>query len=110
MLEHNVNALLRGDIVSRFNAYHSALADGWMNRDEVRQRENLNPIGEETGGDKFLVQLNQTTLEKIGEDETLETPAEAALEEQTGEEAEPAEPSGDEPALEWVNGNGQVKE
>ena len=101
-VEHNVNALLRGDIVSRFNAYHSALADGWMNRDEVRQRENLNPIGEETGGDKFLVQLNQTTLEKIGEDETLETPAEAALEEQTGEEAEPAEPSGDEPALESV--------
>ena len=59
--------------MSRFNAYHSALADGWMNRDEVRQRENLNPIGEETGGDKFLVQLNQTTLEKIGEEETLET-------------------------------------
>jgi HK97 family phage portal protein len=105
-VEHNVNALLRGDIVSRFAAYHSALADGWMNRDEIRQRENLNPIGEETGGDKFLVQLNQTTLDKIGEDESLETPAEAATEEASGEEVEPDEPA----AVESVNGNGQVKE
>jgi len=104
-VEHNVNALLRGDIVSRFAAYHSALADGWMNRDEIRQRENLNPIGEETGGDKFLVQLNQTTLEKIGEDETLETPAEAATEEATGEEVEPGESTnGDASTLESVNG------
>jgi len=104
-VEHNVNALLRGDIVSRFNAYHAALADGWMNRDEIRQRENLNPIGEETGGDKFLVQLNQTTLEKIGEDESLETPAEAATEEATGEEVEPGESTnGDASTLESVNG------
>jgi len=110
-VEHNVLALLRGDIVSRFNAYHAALADGWMSRDEVRQRENLNPIGEEIGGGKYLVQLNQTTLEKIGEDETLETPAEAAAEEATGEEAEPGEEvEPDEPAPVSANGNGQVKE
>jgi HK97 family phage portal protein len=87
-VEHNVAALLRGDILSRYNAYHTALTDGWMNRDEVRARENLCPIGEEGGGEKYLVQVNQTTLEKIGEDETLETPAEAAFEESTGEEAD----------------------
>jgi len=82
-----------------------------MSRDEVRQRENLNPIGEEIGGGKYLVQLNQTTLEKIGEDETLETPAEAAAEEATGEEAEPGEEvEPDEPAPVSANGNGQVKE
>jgi hypothetical protein len=80
-----------------------------MNRDEIRQRENLNPIGEETGGDKFLVQLNQTTLEKIGEDETLESPAEQATEEQTGEEMEPGESSnGDESTLEPASGNGKA--
>jgi HK97 family phage portal protein len=85
-VEHNVNALLRGDQVSRFNAYHSALTDGWMNRDEIRQRENLSPIGEEGGGCKFLVQVNQTTLEKIGEDETAETAADVAYEEANHEE------------------------
>jgi HK97 family phage portal protein len=85
-VEHNVAALLRGDIVSRYNAYHQALADGWINRDEVRARENLCPIGEEAGGTKHLVQVNQTTLEKIGEDETLESPDVARFEETQGEE------------------------
>jgi HK97 family phage portal protein/HK97 family phage prohead protease len=95
-VEHNVNALLRGDIVSRFNAYHQSLSDGWMNRDEVRQRENMGPIGEAIGGDKYLVQLNQTTLELIGEAEAAESPgqqeeeAEIAEEEETSEEDEPA--------------------
>jgi HK97 family phage portal protein len=105
-VEHNVNALLRGDIVSRFNAYHAALADGWMNRDEVRQRENLNPIGEEAGGDKFLVQLNQTTLQLIGEEP--ESPQEAKAEEKSGEEIEPGESTnGDATTLEPANGKVQ---
>lgn len=71
-VEHNVNALLRGDIQSRFEAYGRALADGWLNRDEVRAMENRGPIGEEEGGTKYLVQLNQTTLDQIGEVEAPE--------------------------------------
>jgi HK97 family phage portal protein len=106
-VEHNVNALLRGDIVSRFNAYHAALADGWMSRDEVRARENLNPIGEETGGTKYLVQLNQTTLELIGEEtETTESMASAPVVDLTGEPDEPAvddEPAPDATALAEVD-------
>jgi HK97 family phage portal protein len=83
-VEHNVNALLRGDILSRFEAYGRALADGWLNRDEVRARENLAPIGEEEGGSKYLVQMNQTTLDQIGEAEPgpaggAEPPAEGIL-------------------------------
>jgi HK97 family phage portal protein len=66
-VEHNTRALLRGDITSRFAAYHQALADGWVHRDQVRRWENLDPIGEEEGGLKYLVQVNQTTLEAIGE-------------------------------------------
>lgn len=65
-VEHDVNALLRGDLVSRFNAYHQALEDGWMNRNEVRRRENLNPIPADEGGDKYLVQLAKTTLDQAG--------------------------------------------
>lgn len=67
-VEHNVNALLRGDVKARFDAYAIALDKGWMSRDEIRRRENLNPIGPDAGGAKYLVQLNQTTLERIGED------------------------------------------
>jgi HK97 family phage portal protein len=36
-------ALLRGDTASRFNAYHTAIGDGWLNQDEVRALEDMNP-------------------------------------------------------------------
>jgi phage portal protein BeeE len=44
--EHSVSGLLRGD-------------------HEIRELENLNPIGPE--GDKHFVQLNMTTLDKVGQ-------------------------------------------
>jgi len=37
-------ALLRGDTKSRFDAYRVAINSGWMNRNEVRSLENLNPV------------------------------------------------------------------
>jgi HK97 family phage portal protein len=41
-IEFLVDALLRGDQKSRYEAWHWALTDGWMNRNEVRERENMN--------------------------------------------------------------------
>jgi HK97 family phage portal protein len=37
-------ALLRGDTASRFNAYKVAIENGWVNQDEVRLLEDMNPI------------------------------------------------------------------
>ncbi len=37
-------ALLRGDTASRYAAYHTAIGDGWLSQDEVRELEDLNPI------------------------------------------------------------------
>lgn len=50
-------SLVRIDMSARYAAYNLALQGGWMSRDEVRARENLNPIpgGE---GQEFLVALN----------------------------------------------------
>lgn len=50
----NVDALLRGDVKSRYEAYHIALQDGWLNRDEVRAKEKLNPIPEGKGKEFFM--------------------------------------------------------
>ena len=36
-------ALLRGDTLARYQAYHLAITDGWLNRNQVRVRENENP-------------------------------------------------------------------
>lgn len=64
--EFAVEGLLRADSNGRASYYKQALQDGWMNRNEVRAKENLPPID---GGDKFTIQLNMTTLDKVGQSE-----------------------------------------
>lgn len=43
-VEFLVDGLLRGDIATRYGAYHTARLDGWLSADEIRERENLNPL------------------------------------------------------------------
>lgn len=40
----NINALLRGDAKSRGEFYERALKNGWMTIDEVREKEELDPL------------------------------------------------------------------
>jgi HK97 family phage portal protein len=84
--EHSVSGLLRGDHASRSAYYVSALQNGWMTVNEIRELENLNPIGPE--GDKHFVQLNMTTLDKVGEDQAAEPMPPAEVEESPADEAE----------------------
>lgn len=46
---HVVEGLLRGDTKSRYEAYHYAIMDGWLNRDEVRELEDRNPMPDGQG-------------------------------------------------------------
>lgn len=71
--EHLVTGLLRGDHASRAQFYVSAIQNGWMSVNEVREAENLNPIGPE--GDKYFIQLNMTTLDKVGQEPAAGSPA-----------------------------------
>jgi hypothetical protein len=43
-----------------------------MTINEIRELENLNPIGPE--GDKHFVQLNMTTLDKVGQEQPAPEP------------------------------------
>lgn len=43
-VEHLVDALLRGDIQSRYTAYGVGITNGFLTRNEVRKKENMNPI------------------------------------------------------------------
>ena len=63
-VEFNVNGLLRGDVKTRNEAYKTAIQNGYMSINEVRQKENLNSI---EGGDQHFIQMNMTTIEKIGD-------------------------------------------
>mgnify|MGYP001580167780 CR=1 FL=1 len=54
-IEFQRNAFVRADIVARFQAYQTAIQYGIMNRNEVRAKENLNPV---EGGDEFILPAN----------------------------------------------------
>ena len=84
--EHSVSGLLRGDHASRSAYYVSALQNGWMSVNEIRELENLNPIGPE--GDKHFVQLNMTTLDKVGEEPAAEPAPQAEDETSPADDAE----------------------
>lgn len=43
-VEFLVDGLLRGDSKARSAYYHNGVLDGWMTRNEVRGKENLNPL------------------------------------------------------------------
>lgn len=60
-VEFNLEGLLRGDIVSRYNAYQLGINNGWLSANEIRESENMNPI---EGGDTFRQPLN---MGKLGE-------------------------------------------
>lgn len=59
--EHSVDALLRGDIRSRYAAYAIGRQWGWLSVNDIRSLENMNPIPD---GDGYLQPLNMI---KFGE-------------------------------------------
>lgn len=63
-VEFNVDALLRADSAGRASLYSSASQNGWMDRNEIRAKENLGP---REGGDVLTVQYNLQPLAQIGQ-------------------------------------------
>lgn len=63
----NVKGLLRGDSASRASFYKEMRNMGTMNANEIRDLEDMNPM-EGDKGQKYVMQRQYTTLEKVGED------------------------------------------
>jgi HK97 family phage portal protein len=72
--EFIVEGLLRGDAKARSEFYASGITNGWINRNEVRAKENMNP---EEGLDDFLVPMNMGAAGEEAAEQT--SPAQAAL-------------------------------
>ena len=64
--EFIVDGLLRGDVVSRFNAYKIGRDGGWFSINDIRQKENLNPIG--AGGDTYIMPMNMAPVDQVVSD------------------------------------------
>jgi HK97 family phage portal protein len=55
--EFNVDGQLRGDFKTRMEGYAIARQNGWMNADEIRALENMNPLPDGLG-QRYLEPLN----------------------------------------------------
>lgn len=69
----NMKALVRGDLNARREWYKAMRDLGVFSVNDILELEDMNPIGPE--GDKRLVPLNMTTLEKAGEEPPKPAPA-----------------------------------
>jgi HK97 family phage portal protein len=80
--EHLVDGLLRGDLASRYNAYAVGRQWGFLNVDDIRAFENMNPLPDGLG-QIYIVPVNMMPAEQLGQMANLPelealTPAPAA--------------------------------
>lgn len=72
-VQHDVNGLLRGDANARSNWYRTMINIGAMSPNDVRECEGLNPVPG-TAGDKYYMQTNMSTLDRIESGEATAKP------------------------------------
>lgn len=58
-VKYNLNALLRGDMAARAGFYASGITDGWMSRNEAREKEDMEP---KDGLDEMLQSANTVPM------------------------------------------------
>ncbi len=66
MPEFNPEGMLRGDIATRYKAYATGRQWGWLSANDIRDRENMNPI---EGGDLYLTPSN---MDRVDDDDEKE--------------------------------------
>jgi HK97 family phage portal protein len=85
--EHLADALLRGDIRNRYSAYAVGRQWGWLSADDIREKENMNPLPDDTGK-IYLVPVNMTAADRL-----LDPPQEETSVTATNTPAERAAPT-----------------
>ena len=65
-VKFNVDGLLRGDYASRMQGYATARQNGWMSANDIREKEDMNMLSEEEGGNLYLVNGSFTKLADAG--------------------------------------------
>jgi len=101
-----VDGLLRGDVKSRYEAYSKGRNDGWLSANDIRKKENMNPIN---GGDVYLIPLNMQSADALGAKQPLDSDVMTVNEKRAELGLEPIpegnaifKPSSEIPALEFA--------
>lgn len=63
-MHFDMSELLRADADSRSRLYQSGIQNGWMQPNEARKKEGLNPV---EGGNENFIQMQYITLQKAAE-------------------------------------------
>ena len=61
-VQFNLDGLMRGDYKSRMEGYAIGRQNGWLNANDIRALENMNPIPDEQGGNVYLVNGNMIPI------------------------------------------------
>lgn len=64
--QHDTEALLRADVLTRYRAHEVAVRNGWVSRNEIRRAEKKPPIPADQGGDLYTVQAQVIPLDMAG--------------------------------------------
>ncbi|MBR3747442.1 MAG: phage portal protein [Selenomonadaceae bacterium] len=65
-VKFNVDGLLRGDYETRIRGYSTAIQNGIMSVNEVRELEDMNPLTDAEGGNLHLINGNVAKLQDAG--------------------------------------------
>ena len=60
--QFNLDGLMRGSYKERMEGYAIGRQNGWLNANDIRDLENMNPIPEEEGGNAYLVNGNMIPI------------------------------------------------
>lgn len=63
-IEQNLDAIVRGDMKSRYEAYAIGRQNGFLSVNDIHEKENMNEV---EGGDTYLTQLNAIPSELCGD-------------------------------------------
>lgn len=99
-IEHLVDALLRGDLKTRYEAYGLGRQWGYLSVNDIRRRENMNRLPGDDG-DQYIVPSNMTTPAKLEEAAAPgTTPPTPAIDPGTDPDDDPVDQDPDEPESE----------
>ncbi len=72
-IEALVDSLMRGDAAARATFYKELFYLGAVSPNDIREKENMNPI-EDENGDKYFVQANMVPIDMAGQFKTVPKP------------------------------------
>lgn len=93
--EFDVDALLRMDTATRYKAHSDAIGGGWLAPNEVRRKEDLDPV---EGGDTPYLQVQNYSLAALNKRD------------QAGPPVTPGQPTIPAPSTQESNGDGPEKQ